>query len=64
MISVPAADALAQLAHGDDRYHSGALFIDHVRSVATRDDEPDEEYLLRAAATRCRTSERRPTPGD
>ena len=49
MISVPDADALAQLADGDDRNHSGVLFIDHVRSVATRMQNDPDPYAVLAA---------------
>ena len=49
MISVPDADALAQLAHGDDRNHSGVLFIEHVRSVATRMQHDPDPYAVLAA---------------
>jgi hypothetical protein len=42
VISVADADELAQPAHGEDLNRSGVLFIDHVRSVATRMmDDPD-----------------------
>jgi (p)ppGpp synthase/HD superfamily hydrolase len=49
MISVADADALALLAHGDDRNHSGVLFIDHVRSVAARMVTDPDPYAVLAA---------------
>src|SRR5436305_207444 len=49
MLSVPDADALAQLAHGDDRNRSGELFIDHVRSVARRMKNDPDPYAVLAA---------------
>jgi (p)ppGpp synthase/HD superfamily hydrolase len=49
MISVSDADALAQRAHGEDRNRSGVLFIDHVRSVATRMQDDPDPYAIPAA---------------
>jgi (p)ppGpp synthase/HD superfamily hydrolase len=49
VISVADADALAQRAHGDDQNRSGVLFIDHVRSVATRMQDDPDPYAVPAA---------------
>ena len=49
MISVPAAEALAERAHGDDRSDAGVLVIDHVRSVAARMRSDPDVYDVPAS---------------
>jgi (p)ppGpp synthase/HD superfamily hydrolase len=49
VISVPAAEALAARAHGDDRSDAGVLVIDHVRSVAARMRSDPDVYAVPAS---------------